>query len=114
MPFTTFRVLFVQAIAFDIELLAFNATTEAPAVPHDGALPAGGCCCALVWFPVALPGGGCCCALVWFPVALPQGHVAPRFCKAEHNTKVWVGWQVCVGHVLLFNTQPPTLLTVQH
>jgi hypothetical protein len=98
MPFTTFRVLFVQAIAFDIELLAFNATTEAPAVPHDG----------------ALPGGGCCCALVWFPVALPQGHVAPRFCKAEHATKVWVGWQVCVGHVLLFNTQPPTLLTVQH
>ena len=109
MPFTTFRVLVVQTTAFDIELLAFNASTEALAIPHKGVLPppAGVC----------KPAGGVCCgALVWLPGAgacEPQAHVAPTVCKAAHATKVELPGQVALGHVLL-SKQPPTLLEVQH
>jgi hypothetical protein len=103
MPFTTFRVLVVQATAFEIELLAFNATTEALAIPHED----GDCCGALVWLPE--PDGDCCGALVW----LPQGHVLPTVVRVLHATTVAVPGQVWVGHVLL-SVHPPTLLVVQH
>jgi hypothetical protein len=121
MPFTTFRVLVVQATAFEIELLAFNATTEALAIPHEDVLPPpagvcepdGDCCGALVWLPE--PDGDCCGTLVWLPEAgacEPQGHVLPTV-RVLHATTAALPGQVWVGHVLL-SAHPRTLSEVQH